>query len=102
MMPIPFFFLSLTTFDEDTVMFWVILFNEKVSALTQKILLPNRYNNRCFRPTCFSGPTCFPLQVMDAQRIVIVGGGAVGVELAGEIKTDFSAKEVGRILCVEK
>ena len=31
---------------------------------------------------------------MKSKRVIVVGGGAVGVELVGEIKTDFPSKEV--------
>jgi len=30
-----------------------------------------------------------------ADHVAIIGGGAVGVEMAGEVKTDFPDKEVG-------
>nr|XP_002126981.1 apoptosis-inducing factor 2-like [Ciona intestinalis] len=33
-------------------------------------------------------------EIMKSRRIVLVGGGAVGVELAGEIKTDYPDKSV--------
>ena len=33
-------------------------------------------------------------QLIASKRVVLVGGGAVGVELAGEIKTEFPDKEV--------
>ena len=33
-------------------------------------------------------------KIQNAQQILIIGGGPVGVELAGEIATDFPAKEV--------
>ncbi|CAK8690672.1 unnamed protein product [Clavelina lepadiformis] len=32
--------------------------------------------------------------LMKSKRVIVVGGGAVGVELVGEIKTDFPSKEV--------
>lgn len=34
------------------------------------------------------------MKVKESERIVIVGGGPVGVELAGEIATDYPQKKV--------
>lgn len=42
-------------------------------------------------------PSCFlfwPWKVQKAHRIVIVGGGSAGVEMAAEVKTEYPAKEV--------
>lgn len=39
----------------------------------------------------------FCVQVKNAKRVVLVGGGAVGVELAGEIMTAYPDKEVNYI-----
>lgn len=39
--------------------------------------------------------TNFLLKIEKSQRILVVGGGAAGVEMAAEIKTEYPDKEVG-------
>jgi NADH dehydrogenase FAD-containing subunit len=34
------------------------------------------------------------LQVKNAQKIVVIGGGAAGVELSGDIREDYKTKDV--------